>query len=142
MKGQKHKPKFEIRTLIISPDCLSIRFVGVASPPVQCSKTGLKKRDMKCWVVAMCARSYSPVPLFLCLTVPALQASKKFFYSLVFLAENIFWLCLRREAGRGRKNVSAVTTSLALKPRRAAADHHPTRASPILQTGFSWSSFH
>ena len=47
--------------------CLPVRFVDVASPPVQCSKTGLKKRDMKCWVVAMCARSYSPVPLFLCL---------------------------------------------------------------------------
>ena len=43
---------------------LPVWFVGVASPPVQCSKTGLKKRDMKCWVVAMCARSYSPVPLF------------------------------------------------------------------------------
>ena len=46
---------------------LPVRFVGVASPPVQCSKTGLEKRDMKCWVVAMCARSYSLVPLFLCL---------------------------------------------------------------------------
>ena len=37
----------------------------LSSCPVQ--KTSLKKRDMKCWLVAMCARSYSPVPLFLCL---------------------------------------------------------------------------
>ena len=27
--------------------CLPVQFVGVASPPVQCSNTGLKKRDMK-----------------------------------------------------------------------------------------------
>ena len=33
--------------------CLSVRFVGVASPLGQCSNTGLKMRNKKCWVVAM-----------------------------------------------------------------------------------------
>ena len=33
--------------------CLSVWFVGIASPPVQCSNTGLEMRNKKCWVVAM-----------------------------------------------------------------------------------------
>ena len=33
---------------IKSPPCLSVPFMGVASPPVQCSKTGLKMRNKKC----------------------------------------------------------------------------------------------
>ena len=35
----------------------SIWFVGMASPPVQCSNTGLKTRKKKCWVVAMSENS-------------------------------------------------------------------------------------
>ena len=44
--------------------CVCRLAVSVAVP----WKTGLKKRDMKCRVVEMCVRSYSPAPLFLTLT--------------------------------------------------------------------------
>ena len=36
---------------IKSPDCLSIWYLGVASPPVQCSNTGLKMRNKKCKIL-------------------------------------------------------------------------------------------
>ena len=41
--------------------CLSVRFVGVASPPVQCSNAGLKMRNKKCWVVAKSKENSSDV---------------------------------------------------------------------------------
>ena len=40
-----------ILRLIESQHCLSVRVVGVASPPVQCSNTGLKMRNKKCEVL-------------------------------------------------------------------------------------------
>ena len=52
---------------------LSVFLSGLWASPLllfSTKKTGLKKRDMKCWVVAMCnggARSYSAVPIFLTL---------------------------------------------------------------------------
>ena len=42
--------------------CLSVQFVGVASHPVQCPKTGLKKRNMKCEEPSNAPNSYSRHP--------------------------------------------------------------------------------
>ena len=52
----------------LQPDILALKhssrifghfgqFLGVVSPPVQCSSTGLKMRNKKCWPVAMSENS-------------------------------------------------------------------------------------
>ena len=40
-----------LQICIKSQHCLSVQFVGVASPPVQCFNTGLKKRNQKCEIL-------------------------------------------------------------------------------------------
>ena len=48
---------------IKSQHCLSVRFVGIASPPVQCSNIGLKMRNKKCEIFIHPSNiwlSYSP----------------------------------------------------------------------------------
>ena len=47
----------EFSDIATTQHCLSVQFVGVASPPVQCSNTGLEMRNKKCWVVAMSENS-------------------------------------------------------------------------------------
>ena len=47
----------ELSDIATTQHCLSVRFVGVAHPPVQCSNTGLKMSNKKCWVVAVSENS-------------------------------------------------------------------------------------
>jgi len=47
----------EFSDIATTQHCLSVQFVGVASPPVQCSNTCLEMINKKCWVVAMSENS-------------------------------------------------------------------------------------
>jgi len=46
----------EFSDIATTRHCLSVWFVGVASLPVQCSNTGLERRNKKCWVAIQLAK--------------------------------------------------------------------------------------
>ena len=52
----------EFSDIATTQHCLSVRFVGVSSPPVQCSNTGLEMGNKKCWVVHHISNTMSENP--------------------------------------------------------------------------------